>query len=134
MQLKIVALTGFMANRRSWPTSLFTWVFITTVSWKTAIKNKMETLLGAEQARIDCDCRKRERKVSLPKSYGVGDGRPDVLAARGMGLRTMGMKTGHVCRDYGGHEQPDWLAYDPGEALDFIPEANPVEASEGVRT
>jgi hypothetical protein len=46
----------------------------------------------------------------------------------------MGVKTGYGCRDCGAHEQPDRLADDLGEALDFILEASPVEAGEGVRT
>jgi mannose-1-phosphate guanylyltransferase / phosphomannomutase len=95
------------------------------------------------ELKIDCDCRKpkigmferaaRDWNVSLPESYGVGDSRRDVLAARRMGLRTIGVKTGHGCRDCGASEQPDRLADDLGEAVEFILAASAVEAAEGVR-
>lgn len=94
------------------------------------------------ELKIDCDCRKpkigmferaaRDWNVSLPGSYGVGDSRRDVLAARRMGLRTIGVKTGHGCRDCGASEQPDRLAEDLGEAVEFILAASAVEGAEGV--
>jgi mannose-1-phosphate guanylyltransferase / phosphomannomutase len=95
------------------------------------------------ELKIDCDCRKpktgmferaaRDWNVSLPESYGIGDSRRDVLAARCMGIRTIGVKTGHGCRDCGASEQPDRLADDLGEAVDFILAVDAVEPPEGVR-
>ena len=97
----------------------------------------------ATELKIDCDRRKPKTgmferaapdwNVSLPESYGVGDSRRDVLAARRMGLRTIGVKTGHGCRDCGASEWPDQLADDLGEAVDFILAAAAVEPAEGVR-
>jgi mannose-1-phosphate guanylyltransferase / phosphomannomutase len=95
------------------------------------------------ELKIDCDCRKpktgmferaiRDWNVLLPESYGIGDSRRDVLAARRMGLRTIGVKTGHGCRDCGASEQPDRLADDLGDAVDFILAAAVVEPAKGVR-
>ena len=94
------------------------------------------------ELKIDCDCRKpktgmferaaRDWNVSLPESYGVGDSRRDVIAARRIGLRTIGVKTGHGCRDCRACEQPDQLTDDLGEAVDFILGAAAVEPAEGM--
>jgi histidinol phosphatase-like enzyme len=98
---------------------------------------------GLTELKVNCDCRKpktgmfkraaRDWNVSLPESNGIGDSRRDVLAARRIGLRTICVKTAHGCRDCGASEQPDGLADDLGEAVDFIRAAAAVEPSEGVR-
>jgi len=95
------------------------------------------------ELKIDCDCRKpktgmfdraiRDWNVSLPGSYGIGDSRRDVLAARRMGIRTIGVKTGHGCRDCDTFERPDPLVEDLGEAVDIILASSAAEPVEGIR-
>ena len=61
------------------------------------------------ELKVDCACRKpktgmfdqavRDWNISLSGSFGVGDTRRDVLAARRMGIVAIGVKTGHGCRD-----------------------------------
>ncbi len=96
-----------------------------------------------QELKIDCDCRKpktamfdravRDWNVSLPGSYGIGDSRRDVLAARRIGIRTIGVKTGHGCRDCDTLEWPDLLVEDLGEAVDIILASSAAKPVEGVR-
>lgn len=82
------------------------------------------------ELKIDCDCRKpktgmfdqavQDWNISLSGSYGVGDSRRDVIAARRMGIVPIGVKTGHGCRDCDALESPDWLVEDLREAVDII--------------
>ena len=80
------------------------------------------------ELKVDCACRKpktgmfdqavRDWNISLPGSYGVGDSRRDVIAARRMGIVAIGVKTGHGCRDCDALESPDWLVEDLREAVE----------------
>jgi mannose-1-phosphate guanylyltransferase / phosphomannomutase len=82
------------------------------------------------ELKIDCICRKpktgmfeqavREWNISLPGSYGIGDSRRDVIAARRMGIDAIGVKTGHGCRDCDALELPDRLVKDLAEAVGII--------------
>src|SRR5208337_19366 len=95
------------------------------------------------ELKIDCDCRKpktgmfdravREWNISLPESYGIGDSRRDVLAARTMGIRTIGVKTGLGCRDCDTLERPDRVVEDLDEAVDIILLSSTAEPVEGIR-
>jgi mannose-1-phosphate guanylyltransferase / phosphomannomutase len=80
--------------------------------------------------KINCTCRKpktgmfdqalRDWNISLSRSYGIGDSRRDVIAARRIGVCAIGVKTGHGCRDCDELESPDRLAEDLWEAADII--------------
>ena len=82
------------------------------------------------ELKINCTCRKprtgmfeqavRDWNISLSSSYGIGDSRRDVIAARRMGICAIGVKTGHGCRDCDELELPDRLAEDLREAADII--------------
>ncbi len=82
------------------------------------------------ELKINCACRKpktgmferavQDWNISLPGSYGIGDSRRDVIAARRMGICAIGVKTGHGCRDCDELEPPDRLVEDLGEAVDII--------------
>lgn len=82
------------------------------------------------ELKIDCTCRKpksglieqalREWNIWLPGSYAVGDSRRDVIAARRMGIATIGVRTGHGCRDCEGADAPDRLVEDLEEAAEII--------------
>ena len=82
------------------------------------------------ELKVDCGCRKPKTglfdqavldwNISLSGSYGVGDSRRDVIAARRMGIVPIGVKTGHGCRDCDNRESPDWLVEDLQEAVDII--------------
>jgi histidinol-phosphate phosphatase family protein len=82
------------------------------------------------ELKIDCGCRKpktgmfeqavQDWNISLADSYGVGDSRRDVLAARRMGIVAIGVKTGHGCRDCEAPDSPDRLVKDLGGAADII--------------
>jgi mannose-1-phosphate guanylyltransferase/phosphomannomutase len=82
------------------------------------------------ELKVDCNCRKPKTglfdqavldwNISLPDSYGVGDGRRDVIAARRMGIVPIGVKTGHGCLDCDNRDSPDWLVEDLQEAVDII--------------
>jgi D-glycero-D-manno-heptose 1,7-bisphosphate phosphatase len=62
--------------------------------------------------RVDCDCRKpkpgmllraaRERNIDLTRSFLVGDGVPDILAGRSVGLTTLLVSSPHcaVCHEF----------------------------------
>jgi histidinol-phosphate phosphatase family protein len=82
------------------------------------------------ELKVKCACRKpetgmfeqavREWNVALSGSYGIGDSRRDVIAARRMGISAIGVRTGHGCRDCGALEAPDHLVQDLNEAVDII--------------
>lgn len=82
------------------------------------------------ELKIECTCRKpktgmfvqavRDWNISLSGSYGVGDSRRDVIAARHMGILAIGVKTGHGCRDCNVFAAPDCLAEDLYEAVEII--------------
>jgi histidinol-phosphate phosphatase family protein len=82
------------------------------------------------ELKVDCVCRKpktgmfdravQDWNISLSGSYGVGDSRRDVIAARRMGIVAIGVKTGHGCHDCDALESPDWLVEDLREAVDVI--------------
>ncbi len=82
------------------------------------------------ELKFDCGCRKpktgmfeqaiRDWNISLAGSYGIGDSRRDVIAARRMGIVAIGVKTGSGCRDCDALDSPDWLVEDLGEAVDII--------------
>jgi mannose-1-phosphate guanylyltransferase / phosphomannomutase len=82
------------------------------------------------ELKFDCACRKpkvglfeqavRDWNISLPDSYGVGDSRRDVIAARQMGLGVFGVKTGNGCRDCDSFTALDSLVEDLREAVDVI--------------
>jgi histidinol-phosphate phosphatase family protein len=130
------------------------------------IHNKMETLLGRENAWIDalyfcphhpdkgfagevaelkanCACRKpktgmfeqavQDWNISLSGSYGIGDSRRDVIAARRMGIAAIGVKTGHGCRDCDALASPDRLVNDLREAVDIILTSNGVVLTRDVQ-
>jgi mannose-1-phosphate guanylyltransferase / phosphomannomutase len=83
-----------------------------------------------QELKVDCDCRKpkpglfdravQDWNISLSGSYGIGDSRRDVIAARRVGIGAIGVKTGHGCRDCDAPESPDRLVEDLREAVDFI--------------
>jgi phosphoglycolate phosphatase len=50
----------------------------------------------------------------------VGDGIPDVLAARALGCPIAAATWGYVPRDTLAAERPDWLIASPGELLDVV--------------
>jgi mannose-1-phosphate guanylyltransferase/phosphomannomutase len=82
------------------------------------------------ELKVDCKCRKpktgmfdqavQDWNISLSGSYGVGDSRRDVIAARRVGIVAIGVKTGHGCRDCDARESPDWFVEDLQEAVDII--------------
>jgi mannose-1-phosphate guanylyltransferase/phosphomannomutase len=82
------------------------------------------------ELKVDCACRKPKTRmfeqavqdwnISLSGSYGIGDSRRDVIAARRMGIAAIGVKTGHGCRDCDALELPDRLVEDLREAVDII--------------
>jgi mannose-1-phosphate guanylyltransferase / phosphomannomutase len=82
------------------------------------------------ELKFDCGCRKpktglfdeavQDWNISLADSYCVGDSRRDVLAARRMGVRAIGVKTGHGCRDCEAPDAPDLLVEDLRGAADII--------------
>ena len=82
------------------------------------------------ELKVDCSCRKpktgmfeqavEDWNISLSASYGIGDSRRDVIAARRMGISAIGVKTGHGCRDCDALEAPDRLVKDLLEAVDII--------------
>jgi mannose-1-phosphate guanylyltransferase/phosphomannomutase len=88
------------------------------------------------ELKVDCVCRKpkvglfeqavRDWNISLAGSYGIGDSRRDLIAARRMGIGVIGVKTGHGCRDCDPFEAPDLLVEDLQEAVDIILAANGV--------
>jgi histidinol-phosphate phosphatase family protein len=96
-----------------------------------------------KELKIDCACRKpktgmferavRDWNISLSGSYGIGDSRRDVIAARRMGTRAIGVKTGHGCRDCNALESPDRLAVDLREAVDIILASDGVVAMQGAQ-
>jgi len=61
------------------------------------------------ELKIDCNCRKprtglyeqamRDWRISIHVSWAVGDSERDIIAGSQMGLRTIGVKTGHGSRD-----------------------------------
>ena len=69
------------------------------------------------ELKIACACRKpqpgmirqalADMTVDLERSCLIGDRRGDVGAARAMGLRSYGVRTGHACRDCQPPNQPD---------------------------
>jgi mannose-1-phosphate guanylyltransferase / phosphomannomutase len=82
------------------------------------------------ELKVDCDCRKpktgmferaiHDWNISLSDSYGIGDSRRDVIAARRLGIGVIGVMTGHGCRDCDGLESPDQLVQDLRAAVDII--------------
>jgi histidinol-phosphate phosphatase family protein len=84
----------------------------------------------ASKLKVDCACRKpktgmfeqavRDWNISLSGSYGIGDSRRDVIAARRMGIGTIGVRTGQGCHDCDALELPDQFADDLREAVDKI--------------
>jgi len=82
------------------------------------------------ELKVDCDCRKpkigmfkraiQDWNISLSGSFGIGDSRRDVIAARRLGIGAIGVKTGHGCRDCGTADAPDRLVEDLREAVDVI--------------
>jgi histidinol-phosphate phosphatase family protein len=82
------------------------------------------------ELKIDCTCRKpktgmfdqavQDWNIELSSSYGIGDSRRDVMAARRMGICAIGVRTGMGCRDCGALEAPDYLVQDLYEAADII--------------
>ncbi len=86
------------------------------------------------QLKVDCACRKpntgmfeqavRDWNIDLSASYGVGDSRRDILAARCMDIRTIGVRTGHGCQDCNEAEFPDYWAEDLADAIDIILTSN----------
>jgi histidinol-phosphate phosphatase family protein len=82
------------------------------------------------ELKVDCACRKprtgmfeqavQDWNISLSSSYGIGDSRRDVIAARRMGITAIGVKTGHGCCDCDALEAPDRLVKDLLEAVDII--------------
>lgn len=93
--------------------------------------------------KVDCDCRKpktalyeqavRDWNIHLPASYGIGDSRRDIIAARRMGIAAIGVGTGHGCRDCDGADVPDRFVADLKGAVDFIlaPKGAAIVASAG---
>jgi mannose-1-phosphate guanylyltransferase / phosphomannomutase len=61
------------------------------------------------ELKIDCECRKpktglyeraiQDWSISMTASWAVGDSQRDIIAAQKMGLKTIGVRTGHGCRD-----------------------------------
>jgi mannose-1-phosphate guanylyltransferase / phosphomannomutase len=82
------------------------------------------------ELKVECLCRKprtgmferavREFNISLRDSYCIGDSRRDVMAARGIRIPAIGVRTGEGCRDCGPREAPDHLVSDLYEAVDVI--------------
>jgi histidinol-phosphate phosphatase family protein len=95
------------------------------------------------ELKVDCACRKpktgmfeqtvRDWNISLPGSYGIGDSRRDVIAARQMGIGAIGVRTGHGCRDCDTLESPDWLVEDLQEAVEIILASNSVAPIRGAQ-
>lgn len=71
------------------------------------------------ELKIECNCRKpqpgmirqalADMTVDVARSCLIGDRRGDVGAARAMGLRAYGVRTGHACRDCQAPAQPDHI-------------------------
>ena len=86
------------------------------------------------ELKVDCTCRKpktgmyeqavRDWNISLAGSYGIGDSRRDVIAARRTGIGAIGVRTGHGCKDCDTLQQPDRLAEDLQEAVEIILASN----------
>lgn len=82
------------------------------------------------ELKVDCVCRKpktamfeqavQDWNILLSGSYAVGDSRRDVIAARRMGIVTIGVKTGYGCLDCDDRTSPDWLVEDLAEAVQRI--------------
>jgi histidinol-phosphate phosphatase family protein len=81
------------------------------------------------ELKIDCPCRKpkpgligaalRDLPILLESSCLVGDTWRDVGAARAVGIRAYGVRTGYGCQQCDGEHQPDRIFADVGEAVDF---------------
>ncbi|MGA1868189.1 MAG: HAD-IIIA family hydrolase [bacterium] len=77
---------------------------------------------------INCDCRKpkigmithaaKDFNIDLKHSYFIGDTTRDILCGKNAHLYTIGVYTGHGCKD--GDVKPDWMFEDLYEAVSFI--------------
>jgi mannose-1-phosphate guanylyltransferase / phosphomannomutase len=93
------------------------------------------------ELKVDCACRKpktgmfeqavHDWNILLSGSYAVGDSRRDVIAARRMGIVTIGVKTGNGCRDCDDVVFPDWLVKDLAEAVEIILTASGIAPTRG---
>lgn len=81
-----------------------------------------------EQFKIDCECRKpktgmieravKRFNIRLDESWIIGDSERDIECGRRAGLHTVGLRTGHGCRDV--NQSPDYMFEDLYEAVRFI--------------
>lgn len=77
-----------------------------------------------------CNCRKpatgmleqalRDFPIDLPQSWLIGDSTRDIQAGRTLGLRTIGVKTGHGKAHFPHQIAPDYLVNDFLEAAQLI--------------
>jgi D,D-heptose 1,7-bisphosphate phosphatase len=79
----------------------------------------------------DCDCRKPNTgllkqalsafpKINLSQSWLIGDSKRDIEAGQKMGLKTIGVLTGHGKKNFPEHIQPDYIATNLLEAVGII--------------
>jgi mannose-1-phosphate guanylyltransferase/phosphomannomutase len=95
------------------------------------------------ELKVDCDCRKpktgmfkraiQDWNISLSGSFGIGDSRRDVIAARQLRIGAIGVRTGHGCRDCDTPDTPDWLVEDLREAVDVILASSNTAATQGAQ-
>ena len=80
--------------------------------------------------KIKCNCRKpkpglidlavKELNISRRDSWMVGDTTSDILAGKRAGLRTILVRTGYAGRDFKYDVEPDFVANDLADAVDWI--------------
>lgn len=78
--------------------------------------------------KIECNCRKpktglidmavKELNISLKGSFLIGDSEKDIICGKNAGLTTIGVRTGHGCKNL--QVQPDFMFEDLYEAVNFI--------------
>lgn len=82
------------------------------------------------ELKIDCDCRKpktgmitkavKDFNIDLSKSYMIGDSTLDIQLGKNANIKTILLKTGQAGMDGKYNAQPDEIAKDLLEAIDYI--------------
>ncbi|MFH1055281.1 MAG: HAD-IIIA family hydrolase [Candidatus Altiarchaeota archaeon] len=80
--------------------------------------------------KTDCECRKpktgmireaaRRFNIDLKKSYIIGDSTRDIKLGKNAGIKTVGVKTGHACRDGKYDVKPDYTFKNLHEAVKHL--------------
>jgi len=83
-----------------------------------------------EALKIDCDCRKpgiamilqarKDHNVDLTRSFLIGDTTTDIKTAHNAGLRSILVKTGYAGLDFRYDVQPEYVAEDLEDAVNWI--------------